>query len=143
MNQPLMELPCFAANLRRAERAVSRLYASEIRKSGLEPTQFTLLTALARVEEARQGQLADRLAVDSTTLTRTLGRLEERGWVTSRRGDDRRERWFRITPSGSKRLESAIPHWEAAQRRMRRSLGSDWSPLLKRLVRVTRAADVA
>lgn len=32
MSGPLMDLPCLAANLRRADRAVGRLYGSEIRK---------------------------------------------------------------------------------------------------------------
>lgn len=139
-----MDLPCFAANLRRAERAVGRLYAAEIRKSGIGPNQFTLLAVLSRLDEANQGELAERLAVDSTTLTRTLARLEERGWVVSRPGEDRRERWVRLTPRGRRRLEAARPHWEAAQARLRKALGEEtWKLFLGRLVDVTRAAEAA
>ncbi len=139
-----MDLPCFSANLRRAERAVGRLYGSEIRKSGLAPTQFTLLMALSRLDDVTQGELAERLAIDSTTLTRTLGRLEEQGWVASRPGDDRRERWVRLTLKGRRRLEAALPHWESAQARLRKALGDEsWSFLLERLVEVTRAAEAA
>ncbi len=139
-----MDLPGFSANLRRASRAVGRLYGSELRKSGLETTQFTLLAVLAQREEAMQGELAHGLAIDSTTLTRTLGRLEERGWVTSRPGEDRRERWIRLTPRGRRRYEAALPHWHAAQERLRKALGEEsWSPLLERLVEVTRAAEAA
>jgi DNA-binding MarR family transcriptional regulator len=139
-----MDLPCFSANLRRASRAVGRLYGSEIRKSGLEPTQFTLLAVLARLDEAMQRELAEKLAIDSTTLTRTLDRLEERGWVTSRPGEDRRERWIRLTPRGRRRFAAAVPHWQAAQDRLRKALGEEnWSPLLERLVDVTRAAEAA
>lgn len=139
-----MDLPCFSANLRRASRAVGRLYGSELRKSGLETTQFTLLGVLARLDETMQGELAQGLAIDSTTLTRTLGRLEERGWVASRPGEDRRERWIRLTPRGRRRYEAALPRWQAAQERLRKALGGEnWSPLLERLVEVTRAAEVA
>lgn len=139
-----MDLPCFSANLRRASRSVGRLYGSELRKSGLETTQFTLLAVLARVDEAMQGELAQGLAIDSTTLTRTLGRLEERGWVVSRPGEDRRERWIRLTTRGRRRYEAALPHWQAAQERLRKALGKEnWSPLLERLVEVTRAAEAA
>lgn len=139
-----MDLPCFSANLRRASRAVGRLYGSELRKSGLETTQFTLLAVLARLDEAMQGELAQRLAIDSTTLTRTLGRLEERGWIASRPGEDRRERWIRLTPRGRRRYEAALPHWQTAQDRLRKALGEEnWSPLLERLVEVTRAAEAA
>ena len=139
-----MDLPCFAANLRRANRAVARLYGSEIRKSGLEPTQYTLLAVLAHLDEAMQGELAERLALDSTTLTRTLGRLEERGWIVSRAGEDRRQRWIRLTARGRRRFEAALPYWQAAQERLRKALGEeDWSFMLKRFVEVTRAAEVA
>lgn len=139
-----MELPCFSANLRRAERAVGRLYGSEIRKSGIGPNQFTLLAVLSRLDETTQGELAERLAIDSTTLTRTLARLEDRGWIASRPGEDRRERWVRLTPRGSRRLEAARPHWEAAQDRLRKALGDEsWALLLERLVDVTRAAEAA
>lgn len=139
-----MELPCFSANLRRAERAVGRLYGSEIRKSGIGPNQFTLLAVLSRLDEVTQGELAERLALDSTTLTRTLARLEDRGWIASRPGDDRRERWVRLTPRGKRRLAAARPYWKAAQARLRKALGDEtWALLLERLMDVTRAAEAA
>jgi DNA-binding MarR family transcriptional regulator len=144
MAEPLMDLPCFSANLRRASRAVSRLYGAEIRKGGVEPTQFTLLAVLAQLDEAMQGELVEKLAIDSTTLTRTLARLEQRGWVVSRAGVDRRERWIRLTARGRRRYEAALPHWQAAQERLRKALGEEnWAPLLERLVVVARAAEVA
>jgi DNA-binding MarR family transcriptional regulator len=91
-----------------------------------------------------QRELAEKLAIDSTTLTRTLDRLEERGWVTSRPGEDRRERWIRLTPRGRRRFAAAVPHWQAAQNRLRKTLGEEnWSPLLERLVEVTRSAEAA
>lgn len=140
----LFNLTCFAANLRRADRAVARLYGAELRKSGLGPTQFTLLVVLSRLEEARQGDLAGSLAIDSTTLTRTLDRLEEQGWVASRPGDDRRERWVRLTNRGRRRLEAALPHWRTAQNRLREALGDkSWSDLLEQLDEVTRVAESA
>lgn len=139
-----MELPCFSANLRRAERAVGRLYGSEIRKSGIGPNQFTLLAVLSRLDEVTQGELAERLALDSTTLTRTLARLEDRGWIASRPGDDRRERWVRLTPRGKRRLAAARPYWKAAQARLRKALDDEtWALLLERLMDVTRAAEAA
>lgn len=144
MTRTLLDLPCLASNLRRADRAVARLYRSEIRKSGIEPTQFTLLAVLSRREEASQGELAEWLAIDSTTLTRTLGRLEERGWIVSRPGEDRRERWLRLTARGRSRLEAARPHWERAQARLRGVLGdAEWGSMLEGLVELTRAAEAA
>src|SRR5438034_10486468 len=88
----LFDLPCACQNLRRVTRVVTRIYDQELRKSGLEVTQFGLLTALAATGEANQKQLSTGLAMESTTLTRTLGLLRRRGWLRARRGYDRRER---------------------------------------------------
>ncbi len=85
----LFDLPCACQNLRRVTRIVTRIYDQELRKAGLEITQFGLLTALATTGEANQKRLSAGFAMDSTTLTRTLGLLRRQGWVRVRRGKDR------------------------------------------------------
>jgi len=77
----LFDLPCACQNLRRATRIVTRIYDQELRKAGLEITQFGLLTALATTGEANQKRLSAGFAMDSTTLTRTLGLMRRQGWV--------------------------------------------------------------
>ena len=67
-----VRLPCACANLRRADRVVTRYYDAVLRPSGLHVTQFTLLQALNHASEISQKQLAELLEIDSTTLTRTL-----------------------------------------------------------------------
>ena len=75
----LFNLPCACQNLRRATRIVTRIYDQQIRKTGIESTQFSLLTALAAIGEANQGRLSAGFAMDSTTLTRTLAVIAETG----------------------------------------------------------------
>src|SRR5215475_15221224 len=93
----LFPLPCACQSLRRLTRLVTRIYDRELRKAGLEITQFGLLTALATTGEANQKRLSAGFAMDSTTLTRTLGLLLKQGWIRVRRGEDRRERMFSLT----------------------------------------------
>ena len=119
----LFELPCACQNLRRLSRVVTRIYDQELRKAGLEITQFGLLTALSLVGEANQKRLSAGFAMDSTTLTRTLGLLRKEGWVNAKRGADRRERLFSLTTAGKRELAKAQPHWENAERRLRKELG--------------------
>ena len=97
---PLRVLPCACANLRRASRAVSQLYAEHLRPTGLTMPQFTLLQALALAGELTQAGLGQILVLDSTTLTRTLRPLEDRGWIRRRAGKDRRERRIVLTRTG-------------------------------------------
>ena len=140
----LFALPCACQNLRRATRAVTRIYDQELRKAGLEITQFGLLTALATTGEANQKRLSAGFAMDSTTLTRTLGLLLKQGWIRVRRVEDRRKRMFSLTQAGKRKLAEAQPHWEQAERTLRQQLGdTGWKSMKQVVSRVTEAATLA
>ena len=138
---PLPVLPCACANLRRAARAVTRLYEQQLRATGLEPTQYTLLMALGIKGETTQGELGALLAIDSTTLTRVLALLIRRGWIAARPGLDRRQRLLSLSTSGRQKLKQSQAHWERAQQHLKEALGEPaWSQMGKLLADVTRAA---
>jgi DNA-binding MarR family transcriptional regulator len=140
----LFELPCACQNLRRLTRITTRIYDQELRKAGLEITQFGLLSALALAREINQKRLSVGLAMDSTTLTRTLCPLHKKGWVQIKRGKDRRERLFSLTRAGQKQLDEAKPHWERAEQRLRQELGvAGWEQMNKTVLRMTEAASAA
>jgi DNA-binding MarR family transcriptional regulator len=135
------QLPCAAASLRRAARAVTQIYECELRPTGLTQPQFTLLQALALAGSVTQGQLGALLVLDSTTLSRTLKPLEAARWIRLRPGEDRRERYVELSRAGEEKLAEATVHWERAQEHLRSELGAaEWPRLLALLTRVTRAA---
>jgi DNA-binding MarR family transcriptional regulator len=130
---------CLCYALRQASRAVSRLYDDELRSVGLRATQFSLLFSLSRFGELRQRDLAERTLHDETSLTRSLRPLVEAGWVAVRAGDDRREKWFRITALGLAKLEQAQPAWEHVQARIQSLLPEGtWQGLMENLPKVAR-----
>lgn len=136
----LPNLPCLCANLRRAARALTQRYEKALEPTGLSATQLTILQVLARVGEVTQGKLGEMLAMDSTSLTRTLRIMgkSERGWVAERRGKDRRERWLQLSTDGVKQLRRAESIWEAVQSQVQRELGEeDWDHLMQLTYRVT------
>jgi DNA-binding MarR family transcriptional regulator len=136
----LFALPCLCQNLRRLSRVVTRIYDQELRRAGLEITQFGLLTALAAVGEANQKRLSAGFAMDSTTLTRTLRLLRKQGWVHVQRGKDRRERLFSLTEAGRRQMATAEPHWERAEQRLREELGDvGWKNSKETVSRMTEA----
>src|SRR2546425_1145293 len=140
----LFDLPCACQNLRRVTRVVTRIYDQELRKAGLEITQFGLLTALAATGEANQKRLSAGFAMDSTTLTRTLGLLLKQGWVRVSRGQDRRERLFRLTQGGKRQKAEGQRYWERAEQRLRRELGDEgWKNMRRTVSRITEAAMAA
>jgi DNA-binding MarR family transcriptional regulator len=125
-------LPCLCANVRRASRVLSQIYGEAMRPFGLRMTQFTILQALSLTGEKLQGDLAELLALDSTTLTRSVGLLHKRGWVKVRKGKDRRERWLSLSKSGEHELARIQPSWEAVQKEVRLQLGKErWNRLVQ------------
>jgi DNA-binding MarR family transcriptional regulator len=125
------DLPCMCASFRRVSRMLTQLYDEALRPVGLRATQFTLLQTLSLAGEISQGQLGQMLAIDSTTLTRTLETMSQHGWLQERRGKDRRERLLRLAKAGQRQLERSLPVWEKLQARLRQALGDDrWRSLL-------------
>jgi DNA-binding MarR family transcriptional regulator len=116
------------------------MYNHALRSDGLEITQFTLLMVLSQTGETTQGQLGKLLALDSTTLTRTLKLVKERGWVKTRPGNDRRQKLLMLTAAGRDQMQRATPHWKGAQEELRTALSEPaWSQLGELLAEVTRA----
>src|SRR5437899_2633383 len=105
----LPDLGCMCGSLRRTSRALTQLYEQALRPLGLRSTQFTILQVLSRAGEMSQGQLGEMLAMDTTTLTRTLEIMSRHGWIAERRGEDRRERWLRLAKAGETKLNRALP----------------------------------
>src|SRR2546430_11012049 len=107
--------PCVCSTLRMVSRAVTQLYDDVLRPSGLRVTQFSILAAIARMGEANLRQLENTLAIDQTTLTRSL-KLLERDAVTERAPHpDGRIKAMRLTPKGRRVLAVARPRWAQAQ----------------------------
>jgi DNA-binding MarR family transcriptional regulator len=128
----VIDLSCMCASFRRASRALTQMYEQELRPEGLRATQFTILQALTLAGEITQGQLGGALAMDSTTLTRTLTIMRRGGWVSLRRGEDRREWRLVLTKEGEAMYKRALPAWERIQKKLRKQIGStEWEQLLK------------
>jgi DNA-binding MarR family transcriptional regulator len=136
-------LPCMCASLRRASRALTQLYEDALRPTGLRATQFTVLQTLSLAGEVTQGELGQILAMDSTTLTRTLTIMGRHGWIAKRRGEDRREWRMRLSKAGETQLKKALPHWEKAQKQLRLQLGEELSDNLRKLTQKVTTALIA
>jgi len=128
----LPSLACMCGSIRRTSRALTQLYEQTLRPLGLRATQFTIMQVLARAGEVSQGQLGEILAMDSTSLTRTLKIMIQQSWVAERPGRDRRERWLRLSKTGEAQMKRALPAWDKIQSRLRREMGE---PAFDKLIR--------
>ena len=128
---------CACFNSRKAARAVTRFYDHMLAPSGLKATQLTMLGAISISGTARMSELASLLALDKTTLTRNLRRLQADGLIAIATGADRRARVVALTHTGTDALERALPLWREAQRRMVEHMGQErWRRLVADLAEI-------
>jgi DNA-binding MarR family transcriptional regulator len=116
---------CACYKVRKAARAVTKLYEEVLRPIGLRATQFSLLMATRVMGPVTVVKLAQVTVMDRTTLTRNLQILEKRGLITIKPGEDRRERAVNLTAAGMEVLTKAVPLWEEAQDRVQKGLGEE------------------
>jgi DNA-binding MarR family transcriptional regulator len=133
--------PCVCSTLRMVSRAVTQLYDDMLRPSGLRVTQFSVLAAIARSGEANLRQLEAALAIDQTTLTRSLNVLERDDVIERVPRPDGRIKAMRLTGKGKRLLGAARPLWARAQDTVLRELGTTaWSDAERRLARLLHVA---
>jgi DNA-binding MarR family transcriptional regulator len=111
------DLPCACTTLRKASRAVARLYERHLAEAGLTATQFAILRAIERGGTRNLRPLADELVMERTSLYRAIAPLERDALVVIKAdADDARARRASLTPAGHERIRVALPHWQSAQR---------------------------
>ena len=144
-SDPPPETPCTCAALRRTARRLTQAYDEAMRPTGLRLTQYSVLANVARAGGLSVTDLAERLAMDRTTLTRNLQPLERQGLIRIAPGTDRRSRAVEITEQGREAYEAALPRWRAAERKFRRTMSQAEAAELRRLLdrALTSAGDLS
>jgi DNA-binding MarR family transcriptional regulator len=121
---------CACTALRKASRAITRLYDAALAHHGLNTSQFGLLRHIARVGEISLSRLAEGLVMDRTTLYRVLRPVEAAGWVETRAEPKGKSRCARLTAQGQALIARAEADWQACQDDVRRRLGEGaWTQL--------------
>lgn len=137
---PFADLHCTCYRLRKATRRVTAMYDEALAPAGMTVTQFSILAMVAISGPRPMSSLAEALGMDSSTLTRTLKPLVERGDVVVSAGEDRRVKNVAITEAGKEAVGLAVPYWREAQKRIERALGGEIAALHALLRKVSAAA---
>jgi DNA-binding MarR family transcriptional regulator len=129
---------CAGINLRRASRAITHYYDRLLVEAcDLRATQIPPLIALYLAGSQTINEMADRLELDRTTLTRNLKPLQVRGLLTIEPGTDQRTRRVTLTRRGASTLLKALPVWEQAQARVVQGIGEErYRTLLAQLANI-------
>src|SRR5580698_4095514 len=121
---------CFA--VRQAARHISQLYERHLSAVQITPTQFSIVSALARMPNMTMAELAQAMVMERTTLVRVLQPLLRSGLVAAEQLGTCHRR-LQLT------LAEATHHWEAAQNEFEARFGRRQAARLRReLFRLTR-----
>ncbi len=114
---------CLVVRTRVLNRVITGLYEEELRPLGVTSAQINILVAVIESGEPTAGEICRLLSLEKSTLSRNLERMEERGWIRRRRGDDPRSRHLALTAKGRRLVVDATPAWRRAQDRAEELLG--------------------
>lgn len=133
---------CAGLRVQKAARRLARLYDDALRPIGLRIGQFSLLGAIRAGHGSSITALADRLAMDRTTLTRNLRPMVKAGWLALGPEGYRRARTITITPAGTAKFEEALPLWRRVQTDLAAELGPEgWTDAMTVLDRLATGRD--
>jgi DNA-binding MarR family transcriptional regulator len=114
---------CTNLKLRQLSRLVSRHYDAFVAPTGLKSTQYSLLSHVSLAGPIRPSDLAQRMRIDASTLTRNLQPLIAQGWLTLGPGEDARSRLVAVTDSGREKRAEGQRAWKQAQVALNERLG--------------------
>lgn len=106
---------CTNLKLRQLSRAVTRHYDAYVAPLGLKNTQYSLLSHVVLLGPIRPTELAQKMRLDASTLTRNLQPLLAQGWIELGAGDDARSRLVSATDAGRTLRAEAQKAWKRAQ----------------------------
>jgi DNA-binding MarR family transcriptional regulator len=116
---------CTNLKLRQFMRQVAQFYDAEMSKVELKSTQYSMLSYVDKLGPVKPSELAVRIKMDASTLTRNLKPLIKAGWVTVVAGPDARSRLVSLTDRGRTKRTEAQRQWRIAQDGINSLLGKN------------------
>lgn len=125
-----IEQSCACISLRKAARIVTRRFDDVFREIGLRSTQAPILMELAMHGPLNMANLAKLLAVDKSTLSRNVTRLEDQKLIARRSAEGGQVQLF-ATEAGLEKIRELVPLWHKAQGEVRDIISDEnWQGLL-------------
>ena len=130
---------CIVSRARSTSRAISAVYDQGLRPLGLRVSQMPILVSIATCRTAKQSELGPALLMEKSTISRNVDVLVRNGWIRASAGEGG-TRELKLTATGRKLLDRAIPVWQKAQRKMYSLLGEKDAAAMRRIAEKLRGA---
>lgn len=126
---------------RRMQQVSVSLFLDRLREFGITPLQYTILRIIRAQPGIDQISVASRAILDTSTVKDIVARLETKGLVKRKTGEqDRRTRSGSLTRAGDKLLAAAEQEVRRAQKELLAPLPTQEQAILMRLLRTLLAA---
>ena len=133
-------MPCASTTLRKASRAVGRLYDAALEPTGVTANQLSILRTIERMDGPLLSRLSERMVMDRTSLYRALAPMERDGWVTIEPAGGRAKR-VGLTAAGRAVSDRAATAWDEVQGQFVGAIGLErWEAFATTLRELTRTA---
>lgn len=109
---------CVFTAVRKANRVLFRHYQDALSETGVSIVQLSILRALERHGPLALSNLADDLAMERTSLYRTIEPLIENGAVHVEGSPAGKSKVAKLTVEGHSTIKRVMPFWAKAQERV-------------------------
>ena len=124
---------CIAVRVRLLNRTITAIYDDALRPLGLTAGQLNVLVIIARRGPISPSEIAGRLNMAKSTVSRNLARIRDNGWITVTAGESGHKQRLTLNGRGKALLERALPAWEEAQTQTKAVLGQRGADSIHRI----------
>jgi DNA-binding MarR family transcriptional regulator len=114
---------CLSVRVRLLSRTITAIYDDALRPLGLTAGQLNVLVVIAKRGPISPGEIARRLNMEKSTVSRNLARMRDNDWITVTAGESGHKQRLTLNRRGKALLERSLPAWEEAQSQTRAVLG--------------------
>ena len=126
---------CIAVRIRLLNRTVTSIFDEALRPLGVKVSQLNVLIVVAKRGPMPPGDVARRLNMEKSTLSRNVDRMRARGWLKVSEGESGRKQILELGPAGRKLIEKSLPFWKKAQAQTEALLGQQGARSIHRAAR--------
>ena len=113
---------CISGRLGRLKRLVSNIYRKHLSETGITESQMMILLSLLELKSIEQIELAKSFALEKSSLSRNLVRLEKMGYIVK---SDNYHPTISLTKEGVQYSKKLHKIWERAMKEVANKIGKE------------------
>ena len=114
---------CLAVRVRLLNRTITAIFDNALRPLGLTAGQLNILVIITKRGPISAIEIAERLNMEKSTVSRNLGRMRDNGWLKVSAAEPGQKQRLALSRRGKELLAKSLPAWKRAQTQATQVLG--------------------